>query len=151
MDTLSTFFPFFACRQIFLLFFGLCLMVFRIGPRPSWEHNSILGVLGHYSLPRLVMSCYIFPKSLLLVPSQVCPSDIRLLSLLTLSLDYSLMRYGFFSLIEGAQACPTPCLRACVSKATAPLRMVTGVVPVTTPPTLKLEQWNIIYQDKRWQ
>ena len=59
------------------------------------------------------------------------------------------MRYGLVSLIEGAQACPTPCLRACVSEATAPLRMVTGVVTATMPLTLKLEQGNIIYQDKR--
>ena len=65
----------------------LCPMVFKIGPRPSREHKSILGVLGHYSLPRLVMSCYIFPESSLSVPSEVCPSDIALLSLLTLSLD----------------------------------------------------------------
>ena len=59
------------------------------------------------------------------------------------------MRYDFVSLIEGAQASPTPCLRACVSEETALLRMVTGVVPATTPLTLKLEQGNIIYQDKR--
>ena len=49
------------------------------------------------------------------------------------------MRYDFINLMEGAQACPTPCLRACVSEETAHLRMVTDVVPATTPPTLKLE------------
>ena len=59
------------------------------------------------------------------------------------------MRYGFVSLIEGAQACPIPCLRAYVSEETAPLRVVTGVVLATMPSTLKLEQGNIIYQDKR--
>ena len=59
------------------------------------------------------------------------------------------MRYGFVNLIEGAQACPIPCLRACVREETTPLRMVTDVVLATTPPTLKLEQGNIIYQDKR--
>ena len=64
---------------------------------------------------------------------------------------YILMRYDFINLMEGAQACPTPCLRAWVSEEPDPLGMVTSVMPATTPPTLKLEQGNIIYQDKRWQ
>ena len=44
--------------------------------------------------------------------------------------------------------CSTPCLGACVSEEATPLRMVTGVVPVTTSPMLKLEQRSMIYQDK---
>ena len=60
-----------------------------------------------------------------------------------------LMRCDFVTLIEGAQMCPTPCLRACVSEEIASLRMVTGVVPATMSPTLKLEQRSISYQDRR--
>ena len=72
---------FFACRQIFLLFLGLCPIVFRTGLRPFWGHKSILGVLGHYSLPRLVMRCLYFPKGALSMPSEVC----------FLTLDFSLL------------------------------------------------------------
>ena len=61
-----------------------------------------------------------------------------------------LMKCDFVNWIEGAQTCPTPCLGACVSEKTAPLRMVTGVMPAITSPTFKLEQRGMIYQDKGW-
>ena len=60
----------------------------------------------------------------------------------------SLMKCDFVSRIEGVQMCPTTCLGACASEETAPLRMVTGVVPTSTSPTPKLEQRSMIYQDK---
>ena len=63
--------------------------------------------------------------------------------------DAKLRKYDFVNLIEGAQACPTPCLRAFMSEEPDPSEMVTGVVLATTPLTLKLEQGNIIYQDKK--
>ena len=56
--------PFFACQQIFLLFLGLCLMVFKTGLRPSRGHKSVLGVFGHCSPLRLVMSCSYFSRGL---------------------------------------------------------------------------------------
>ena len=59
-----------------------------------------------------------------------------------------LMKCDFVSRIKGAQMCPTSCLGACVSEETAPLRMVTNVVPAITSPTPKLEQRSMIYEDK---
>ena len=58
------------------------------------------------------------------------------------------MRCDFASRIEGALMCPTSCLRACANEEIAPLRMVTGVVPATTSPTLKLEQRSISNKTK---
>ena len=58
------------------------------------------------------------------------------------------MKCDFVSRIKGAQMCPTSCLGAYVSEETAPLRMVTGVVPTTTSLMPKLEQRSMIYQDK---
>ena len=72
--------PFFACPQIFLLLLSLCPMVFRTSPRPFRGHKSILKVLEHYSLPRLVMYCLYFLEGVLWVPSEVCFSHIGLLS-----------------------------------------------------------------------
>ena len=62
----------------------------------------------------------------------------------------SLMKCDFVSRIEGVQMCPTSCLGACASEETAPLRMVTGVVPATTSPTPKSKQRSMIYDEKEY-
>ena len=80
--------PFPAWRQIFLLFLGLCLMVFKIGSRPFQWHVSILEVLEHCSLLVLVMSYLYFLEDLLSVLSEVCSSDLGLLPLAP-ALDFS--------------------------------------------------------------
>ena len=54
--------PFFTCWQISLLFLGLCLMVFGTGLWSFRGQKSILGVLRHYNLPRLMISCLYFSQ-----------------------------------------------------------------------------------------
>ena len=58
--------------------------------------------------------------------------------------DAKQMKRDFVSRIERAQMDPTSHLDTYISEKTAPFKMVTGVVPATTPLILKSEQKNII-------
>ena len=114
--------------------------------------GSLSWLNGWLILTGLILIRVKFEKESFLWVHSLCSLLILTQTLLKPSPSPSyMMRCDFVSWIEGGQMCPTPCLRAYMSEETTLLRMVTGVVPATTSPTLKLEQRSIIYQDKGWQ
>ena len=72
--------PFFACRQIFLLFLDLWRWTSEFVLGPSKDTKISSGSLGIVVSLCLQWVVYINPKGLLSVPSEVCFSDIGLLS-----------------------------------------------------------------------
>ena len=64
---------------------------------------------------------------------------IYIYELLQLSSTRFLMKHDFVRRIERAQMDQTSHLDTCVSGKTAPFKIITGVMPVTTSPMPKLE------------
>ena len=55
-----------------------------------------------------------------------------------------LMKRDFVSRMERAQIGPNSHLDICINEGTASIRVVTGVVPATTPPMAKSERESIL-------
>ena len=55
-----------------------------------------------------------------------------------------LMKRDFVSRMVRIQTGPNSCLDICINKGTSSIRVITGVVPATTPPMPKSEQESVL-------